>query len=130
MLPLRELLALRLCKERPLMWLDGAEPSDLLSWKNFSLSACFAGGGGIATAAVFSMLFSCFCSVTTGLIRGRCSISPGTADPSKPKGRSTLLPSSSGCNRAFPFLILSSRAYCWKPNNIHLSTKDWLLWGG
>lgn len=87
------------------MWPERVEPSDLFSWKNRSLSACFEGGGGIVTAAL-PVLFSCFCSVGAGLIRGRCSIFPGTADPSNPKVRSTWQSSSSGSSRAFPFLIL------------------------
>jgi len=130
-LPLWELLPLRLCKERPLMWPDKLEPS-LFSWKNFSLSTCFAGGGGIATWLETSPF--CFGrggggGITTGGDRvsasgdGRMttggdrvsacrdcgSIESGlisgrlSLSPSKPKGGlSVSVSSSSGLAQAFP----------------------------
>ena len=125
-LPLRELLPLRLCKVIPLMWPDKLEPS-LFSWKNLSLSMCFAGGGGISTGWGTSpfcfgrgggittggdrVLASRDGGITTGGERvstsregdsiesGRLSLSP-----SKPKrGMLVSVSSSSGLAQAFPF---------------------------
>lgn len=119
-LPLRELLAFRLCNERFLIWpLTAVEPSGLRSWKNFSRSTCLAGGGGIVTvglpvmASCFDstgdgrLTISCCGSRVRGRMRGRWSISDGTECPINPNGLSIRWsPSSSGCRQAFPFLIL------------------------
>ena len=128
-LPLRELLPLRLCKERPLMWPDKLEPS-LFSWKNLSLSMCFAGGGGIATG--WGTCPFCFGrgggitaggdrvsasrdgGITTGGDRVSASRVGGSIEsgrirgrlslsPSKPKqGMSVSVSSCSGLAQAFP----------------------------
>lgn len=105
MLPLYELLlALRLCNERPLIWPDKEAPSPFFSWKNFSLSTCFAGGGGIKGGTVSSRDGD---SRVKGLIRGRCKVSVGMEIPCNPKGLPCALSSSSGLTSAFPFRILS-----------------------
>lgn len=107
MLPLRELLALRLCNERPLIWPDTAEPSTFFSWKNFSLSTCFEGGGGIAKDGGGWARASGNGSGSTGRISGRFSLSAGMDEPSRPKrSRSGDRSSSSGTAQAFPFRIL------------------------
>lgn len=90
------------------MWPARTVPSPLLSWKYFSLSVCFEGGGGIAELGGEGFgRDSCDGSRRTGRISGRFSISPGMV-PSSPKGGpSTGRTSSSGSAQAFPFRNLS-----------------------
>lgn len=91
------------------MWPATADPSPLFSWKYFSLSTCFEGGGGIAEArGEGSGRDSCDGSKDTGRISGRFSISPGMVPSSPNGGRSTGRSSSSGSAQAFPFRNLLS----------------------
>lgn len=65
---------------------------------------CFAGGGGMATASACPFGSCDDGSRDSGRISGRFSISPGMADPRKPKwGLSAGRSSSSGLAQAFPF---------------------------
>lgn len=103
--PSLELLPLWLCNERFLIWgASVAEPSSLFSKKNFSLSICFAGGGGSTTGGPGGTAFP---SWLKGRISRWCTRSPGFGDLKTPKGRSIWPSSCSGRAQALPFLILS-----------------------
>lgn len=88
------------------MWPD-KEPSPRFSWKNFSRSTCFAGGGGIKVAGGDTFVSLDGDSGIIGLISGRCDVSLGREAPSNPNGLSSVISSYSGFTWAFPFRILS-----------------------
>ena len=111
------------------MWPATADPSPLLSWKYFSLSMCFEGGGGIAElgggggGGEVIGRYSGDGFTRTGRISGRFSISPGMVPSSPNGGRSTGRSSSSGTAQAFPFRNLSREKTILNQGN-----QEWSTW--